>query len=99
MLYSVWKGVTHGYESGIGRSPDRGGSGCRRAQDQKEAVTAALKEYVARREQLGVLKLIGKIEFDPAYCYKDARGDEGPRRYLRLVEGAAVKRRTRTLRP
>jgi len=40
---------------------------------KKEAVTAALKEYVARREQLGVLKLIGKIEFDPAYCYKDAR--------------------------
>ena len=40
---------------------------------KKEAVTAALKEYVARREQLGALKLIGKIEFDPAYRYKDAR--------------------------
>ena len=40
---------------------------------KKEAVTAALKEYVARREQLGVLKLVGKIEFDPAYRYKDAR--------------------------
>jgi len=34
---------------------------------------AALKEYVARREQLGVLKLIGKIEFDPAYCYRGNR--------------------------
>ena len=40
---------------------------------KKEAVTAALKEYLARREQLGVLKLIAKIEFDPAYCCKDAR--------------------------
>jgi len=40
---------------------------------KKEAVTAALKEYVARREQLGVLKLVGKIEFDPAYHYKNAR--------------------------
>ena len=40
---------------------------------KKEAVTAALKEYVARHKQLGVLKLIGKIEFDPAYCYKDPR--------------------------
>jgi Arc/MetJ family transcription regulator len=40
---------------------------------KKEAVTAALKEYVARREQLGVLKLVGKIEFDPAYGYKEAR--------------------------
>jgi Arc/MetJ family transcription regulator len=40
---------------------------------KNEAVTAALKEYVARREQLDVLKLIGKIEFDPAHCHKDAR--------------------------
>ncbi|HNS22106.1 MAG TPA: type II toxin-antitoxin system VapB family antitoxin [Sedimentisphaerales bacterium] len=40
---------------------------------KKEAVTAALMEYVARRRQRGVLKLIGKIEFDPAYRYKDAR--------------------------
>jgi Arc/MetJ family transcription regulator len=40
---------------------------------KKEAVTAALKEYVARREQLGVLRLIGKIAFDPTYHYKEAR--------------------------
>lgn len=40
---------------------------------KKEAVTAALTEYVARRKQRGVLKLMGTIEFDPAYHYKDAR--------------------------
>ena len=40
---------------------------------KKEAVMSALQEYVARRKQLGVLKLAGKIEFDPAYDYKQAR--------------------------
>ena len=40
---------------------------------KKEAVTAALKEYVARREQVSILKLIGKIDFDPAYHYRNAR--------------------------
>jgi len=40
---------------------------------KKEAVTTALREYVARQKQLGVLKLAGKIEFDPSYQYKKAR--------------------------
>ena len=40
---------------------------------KKEAVTSALQEYVARRKQLGVLKLSGKIEFDSSYDYKKAR--------------------------
>jgi len=40
---------------------------------KKEAITAALREYVARRAQLGVLRLFGKIEFDPVPRYKDAR--------------------------
>ncbi len=40
---------------------------------KKEAVTSALQEYVARRKQLGVLKLVGKVEFDPSYDYKKAR--------------------------
>jgi len=44
-----------------------------RHKSKKEAVTAALKEYVTRRKQLEVLKLAGKIEFDPAYQYKKAR--------------------------
>lgn len=40
---------------------------------KKEAVTSALQEYVARRKQLEVLKLAGKIEFDSDYDYKKAR--------------------------
>ena len=44
-----------------------------RHKTKKEAVTSALQEYVARRKQLGVLKLVGRIEFDPSYRYKQAR--------------------------
>jgi Arc/MetJ family transcription regulator len=40
---------------------------------KKEAVTSALQEYVARRKQRGVLKLAGRIKFDPSYDYKKAR--------------------------
>ena len=39
---------------------------------KKQAVTSALKEYVARRKQADVLKLAGKIDFDPSYRYKQA---------------------------
>jgi Arc/MetJ family transcription regulator len=44
-----------------------------RHKTKKEAVTSALQEYVARRKQLGVLKLVGQIEFDPSYRHKQAR--------------------------
>jgi len=37
---------------------------------KKEAVTAALEEYVRRRQQLAVLDLAGKVEYDPEYDYK-----------------------------
>ena len=40
---------------------------------KKEAVNAALDEYVTRRKQLGILKLFGKIDYDPRYDYKRAR--------------------------
>lgn len=40
---------------------------------KKEAVTAALKEYVDRRKQLEILKLAGTIDYDPAYDYKKMR--------------------------
>jgi Arc/MetJ family transcription regulator len=32
---------------------------------KKEAVTAALSEYIARRKQLEILSLFGAIDFDP----------------------------------
>ena len=40
---------------------------------KKEAVTAALEEYVRRRKQLGILKLAGQIEYYPDYDYKELR--------------------------
>ncbi len=41
---------------------------------KKEAVNAALEEYVRRRKQMKVVELFGKIDYDPAYDYKAARG-------------------------
>jgi Arc/MetJ family transcription regulator len=40
---------------------------------KKEAVTEALKEYIARRRQAQVTKLFGTVEFDPKYDYKKQR--------------------------
>ncbi len=40
---------------------------------KKEAVTAALVEYIRKREQLRVLELVGTIDYDPDYDYKSAR--------------------------
>jgi Arc/MetJ family transcription regulator len=40
---------------------------------KKEAVTAALEEYVKRRRQQEILDLAGQISFDPAYDYKALR--------------------------
>lgn len=34
---------------------------------KKEAVTAALDEYIRRRKQVEVLKLFGTIDYDPAH--------------------------------
>ncbi|MEP6645357.1 MAG: type II toxin-antitoxin system VapB family antitoxin [Acidobacteriaceae bacterium] len=40
---------------------------------KKEAVTAALEEYVRRRKQIRILGAFGTFEFDPAYDYKAER--------------------------
>ena len=40
---------------------------------KKEAVTAALDEYVRRRKQLEILNLFGTIDYDPSYDYKKMR--------------------------
>ena len=40
---------------------------------KKAAVTEALEEYIRRRKQTRLLKLFGKIEFDPAYDSKKQR--------------------------
>ena len=40
---------------------------------KKEAVTAALDEYIKLRKQLKILGAFGSFEFDPAYDYKPER--------------------------
>ena len=40
---------------------------------KKDAVTTALKEYIARKKQLEMIDLLGTITFDKNYDYKKAR--------------------------
>ena len=40
---------------------------------KKEAVTAALDEYIRWRKQLEILDYAGTIDFDPDYDYKKMR--------------------------
>jgi hypothetical protein len=40
---------------------------------KKDAVTAALDEYIQRRKQQDTLPLFGTIEYDRSYGYKEER--------------------------
>lgn len=40
---------------------------------KKAAVTKALQEFIARREQKAILELFGALEWDTSYDYKDER--------------------------
>lgn len=40
---------------------------------KKAAVTRALEEFIARREQKGLLELFGKLEWNPDFDYKSER--------------------------
>ena len=40
---------------------------------KKAAVTKALEEFIARRQQKRVLELFGRLEWDAAYEYKAER--------------------------
>lgn len=44
--------------------------GCR---TKKDAVTEALKEYIARRRQVRIAELFGTIDYDARYDYKQQR--------------------------
>lgn len=48
---------------------------------KKDAVTAALGEYIERRKQVRILEAFGSFEFDPGYDYKAER--RGRRRKAR----------------
>jgi Bacterial antitoxin of type II TA system, VapB len=43
------------------------------ARTKKAAVTRALEEFIARREQARILELFGTVEFDDNYDYKAER--------------------------
>jgi len=40
---------------------------------KKAAVTRALQEFIARREQARLLEIFGKLEWDPEFDYKAER--------------------------
>lgn len=40
---------------------------------KKAAVTKALREFIARREQRRIVELFGKVDVDPDYDYKSER--------------------------
>jgi Arc/MetJ family transcription regulator len=40
---------------------------------KKAAVTKALQEYVARRQQRSILELFGSLDWDPDFDYKRER--------------------------
>ena len=40
---------------------------------KKAAVTMALQEFIARRQQRGVLELMGKLDWDASFNYKAER--------------------------
>lgn len=42
-------------------------------QTKKAAVTLALKEFIARREQRKLAELFGKLDWDQSYDYKTER--------------------------
>jgi hypothetical protein len=61
-----------------------------RHRTKKEAIRAALDEYVRRRKQLDIIEMFGKIDYDESYDYKLERernpnGDDGRRDQLRLL--------------
>ncbi len=45
---------------------------------KKEAVSAALEEYIKRRRQLEIIDLFGTIDYDPDYDPKELRRRDKP---------------------
>jgi len=40
---------------------------------KRETVNEALREFIQRRKRLELLNLLGKVEYDPRYDYKQER--------------------------
>ena len=48
-----------------------------RHRSKRDAVNSALTEYIARRKRRRILRLFGKMDWDPAYDYKTHRKRRG----------------------
>jgi hypothetical protein len=46
---------------------------------KREAVTAALVEYVKSRKRLGILDMFGKVDYRPDWDYKSGRRRDAKR--------------------
>jgi hypothetical protein len=62
------KTIFRGYKALVTKARELGGHSSNR-----EAVRAALTEYVERRSQLRILALFGTIDYDESYDYKRER--------------------------
>ena len=51
-----------------------------RHRTKKEAVRAALDEYVRKRNKMRVIELFGKIDYDETYDYKQERNRKPKRK-------------------
>lgn len=51
-----------------------------RHRTKKDAVRAALDEYVRKRSRMRVIELFGKIDYDEKYDYKQERNRKPKRR-------------------
>jgi hypothetical protein len=60
-----------------------------RHKSKKEAVTAALEEYVRKRQQMRILEAFGTFTVDPTYDYKRERQRNSSR-----VSSRGSRRRT-----
>lgn len=40
---------------------------------KKDTVNSALVEFINRRKQMGIIKLLGTVDYDPDYVYKASR--------------------------
>jgi len=59
---------------------------------KKAAVTLALSEIIARREQAKILELVGELEWDASFDYKvDELAEEPSGRHKRLVARAPTR--------
>jgi Arc/MetJ family transcription regulator len=47
-------------------------------ESKRDAIHAALTEYVRRRKQASILEMVGKVDYYPDYDYKKARMKKRP---------------------